>query len=482
MNNKLILYTLLVLPMQTLWAQTSEALMGSTVAQVRTTQTMSFRYFYKQILEHHPIVKQALMLDELALQQLRQTRGQGFDPKLKSDFSRKEFKSKDYYNTWKTSLKVPLWIGSIETGYERNNGVYLNPENTLPSNGLGFVGISIPLGQGIVTNARRATLRQAKNFVHIAKAQRREIINQILTGAVVTYWNWYLTHRKYELIKESYQLASLRFKAVKQRVKMGELAAVDSVKAKIVLQKRVYELQNTQTKARNARLTLSNYLWQANNIPLEVSGNLVPGELTTQTDASPVLANLLDKAQQNHPALVQLGLKQKNLRVEVRLQRDQLKPKINLKYQLLTNPVGTAQDKAVPVAFQENYKVGLNFEFPLFLRKARGKIQQVRIKQNQTEMKLLQKQREIRNKVISYFNEFTNLQQLINLQKQMVTSYELLRKGELKKFDIGESTLFLVNTRENQLLGAKIKLATLKAKYHQYYAKLRQAAGMSPVE
>ncbi|WP_053337367.1 TolC family protein [Microscilla marina] len=470
----------LLLNYQALSAQIPGTLVSGTLKNSGKVQVMSFQFFYKQILEHHPIVKQASLLNEMARQRLRQTRGEGFDPKLKSDFSRKEFKSKDYFNTWKTSLKVPLWIGAIEAGYERNNGIFLNPENSLPSNGLGFLGISVPLGRGIVTNTRRATLRQAKTFIEIAEADRRAMVNQILLEATQTYWSWYLAHRKLELIKDGYNLASVRYKAVKQRVKMGELAGIDSVKAKIILQKRLYELQDVYTKSNNARIKLSNYLWQKDNIPLEVSGNLIPSDNVPIN--TPKLGDLLDQAAQNHPELLSLNLTQKNLRVEERLQRDELKPRVDLKYQILTNPVGNNQDKAVPVAFQENYKVGLKFEFPLFLRKARGKIQQVRIKKNQTELKLTQKQREVRNKVISYFNEFTNLQRLIQVQRQMVESYDLLRTGELKKFSVGESDLFLVNTRENQLLESRVKLASLEAKFRKYYAKLRWAAGLAPIE
>lgn len=472
--------TLLIGSPVLLRAQVSEALAIDTY--VKTGSVMSFQYFYKQILQNHPIVKQANLFNDVARQRLRETRGAGFDPKLKSDFSRKEFKTTDYFNIWKTTLKVPLPIGKIEAGYERMNGVYLNPENTLPNNGLGFVGISVLLARGIVTNTRRATLRQAKNMIEMAKADRRELVNQVLVDAVNAYWDWYLAHRQYELIKEGYKLANLRFKAVKQRVTIGELAGIDSIKAKIVWQKRKFELQDVQTKEENSRIKLSNFLWGDNNMPLNISGNVIPADQVPYSmNESPTLGKLLEAAQ-NHPALVSLSFQQKNLRVEERLQRDQMKPKVNLKYQILTNPIGTSQDKAIPVAFQENYKFGINFEFPLFLRKASGKTQQIRIKQSQTELKVANKQREIRNKVITYFNQLNNNRELITIQRDMVNNYEILRRGELKKFNAGESTLFLVNTRENQLIESRVKLAKLEAKYHQIYAKLRWATGQNPVE
>ena len=52
----------------------------------------------------------------------------------------------------------------------------------------------------------------------------------------------------------------------------------------------------------------------------------------------------------------------------------------------------------------------------------------------------------------------------IATQLQIVNLNTIMRDAELKKFDHGESTVFLINTRENKMLDAQIKMFELKSK------------------
>ena len=54
---------------------------------------------------------------------------------------------------------------------------------------------------------------------------------------------------------------------------------------------------------------------------------------------------------------------------------------------------------------------------------------------------------------------------------------ERLRNGEQIRFENGESSVFLLNSREASLVSARVKLAELQAKYAQTQATLRWAAG-----
>jgi outer membrane protein TolC len=52
-----------------------------------------------------------------------------------------------------------------------------------------------------------------------------------------------------------------------------------------------------------------------------------------------------------------------------------------------------------------------------------------------------------------------------------------LLDGENSRFDNGESSLFLVNARENRYLDAQIKLRELQSKYFKTEAALKWAVG-----
>ena len=71
---------------------------------------------------------------------------------------------------------------------------------------------------------------------------------------------------------------------------------------------------------------------------------------------------------------------------------------------------------------------------------------------------------------------FTQTQLLITVE--MITNYQLLLSAENEKFRIGESSLFLVNSREQKLIEAQMKWAKLKASFQKMQIGLRHAAGV----
>jgi outer membrane protein TolC len=54
----------------------------------------------------------------------------------------------------------------------------------------------------------------------------------------------------------------------------------------------------------------------------------------------------------------------------------------------------------------------------------------------------------------------------------------ILQRGEETRFQAGESSLFLINARENKTLEALQKLQELKSKYYQTENALQWAAGI----
>ncbi|WP_333483039.1 hypothetical protein [Spirosoma telluris] len=89
--------------------------------------------FYRAILDYHPIVKQASLLNREAQQEILQARG-AFDPKLFSVYDRKEFGQSLYYDKWQSGLSIPILPAGIDLKmtYERNRGSILTPKIVYP--------------------------------------------------------------------------------------------------------------------------------------------------------------------------------------------------------------------------------------------------------------------------------------------------------------------------------------------------------------
>jgi outer membrane protein TolC len=453
----------------------------SAKAQVSdsTIQILTLEDLYGLVLQNHPLAKQYDLLSEIAKQDLRMARG-GFDPKAEIDFNNKIFKDKNYYELWNSYLKVPTWFGAeFKAGYEQNRGTNLSQQaDTDSGNGLGYVGLSVPLGpisKGFMMDYRRATLLQAQIGLDLAEADRLKEINKLLLKTAKGYWEWYFYYQQYKLLMNAYGLAVFRFDAVKIRIEQGDLAAIDSVQAKITIQQRMVDLKTANTQWRNATLMLSNYLWTEDGIPLELDQSVVPIQ-TPLFENTPDLPILLSFAQSNHPEIQKLNFKLAQLDVERRLAAEMLKPEIKLKYNaLLKTPVD--QQGVNSTTLSENYKFGFDFSVPLFLRKGRGKLGMVKAKQQQTTFKLDFQRQAILNEISSNYNDLINLQEVLVIQEAMVVNYQRMLAGERQLFRNGESTIFYVNVWENKLIESQVKLFSQRHKYAKAMAELLWSAG-----
>ncbi|KAA5547509.1 TolC family protein [Adhaeribacter rhizoryzae] len=461
--------------------------LGLSSAKAQTpdsVQVLTLQDFHRLVLQNHPVASQAALLTEQARQELRMARG-SLDPVISSKIYRKEYNGKEYYHLWNNTLEIPTWFGfDLKAGYDQTRGQYLNPENNTPAGGLSFAGVSVPLGQGLFIDQRRATIKQAVLLQDIAEAERVKLINKLLLQATKDYWDWLLYYREMQLYREALELADFRLKSVRIRVREGDLAAIDTIEALTEVQNRQVLVQQAQLSYNNARLTVATHLWAENAVPLELQERTIPAltgsELTTLPQDS--MQQLLEIAKTNHPDLRKINLKGQQLQVEQRLATEKLKPKLNVEYNVLQKDFYLRPDAFERQYLGANYKLGMSFNVPLFLREERGKLQLTKAKQQANNLELQQTTREIENSLLAAFNDWEALASQIKLQEQMVENANKLRNGEVIRFQNGESSLFLVNSREAKLLESQQKLYSLRTKYAKAKTLLYWSAGNMVVE
>ena len=453
-------------------------------ARAQTAPPDSARFsladFYGYVTQRHPVARQAGLLPERARQEVQQARG-AFDPRVESKFYGKEFGGKPYFYDWDNSLRVPIWLAGIDlrAGFERGVGPYVNPQEFTPPAGLSYGGVSVPVGQGLLMDERRAALRQARALTGLAEAERRAILNKLILSAAKDYWEWSLAYQRYDLLRRNRDLGAVRLRATSERVRQGDLAPIDSVEALTELQNREAQLQQALGQWQNATLQVSNYLWdpsgQPRELPPTARPQILPPPLAWRDYPRDSLPANLGLAQQFHPDLLKTRAKLQGLGIERRLLRNKLLPKLSLDANLLHAGQPFNLESGSPAAYSggylaNNYKLGFSFAQPLFLRQERGKLQINALKQREAELDLQQGGRNVQTAIQANANEWQALVQQLRVQAQAVTNYQRLRDGEEIRFANGESTIFLVNSREASLLSARLKLAELQAKYAQVQA------------
>ena len=423
---------------------------------------MSYNEYLGFVKKYHPLVKNANLEISKAQANLMMARG-GFDPKLQLDYKKKQFQGTEYYSIMNSSFKIPTWYGiDIKAGFDENEGYYLNPQNKTPSNGLTSLGISVPLGQGLLINQRMADLQKAKIQVKLSQAEQKLEAIAVLYDASVAYFNWKKNYEE-KLLHEDYSInAQKRYDGIKSLIKEGDKPAIDSIEAGIIVKNRLLSLEDSKLKLTKAKLELSNFLWLENNIPLELAEVIIPEKKLGQTIQETL--NISDLANPrfsvlNHPKIEALQSKIDLLTVEKKMKASMLLPKIDVGYSYLAQPNPTTLNS------NDNYKVGVDFYFPLFLRKERGSLKFAQYKIQESEFIRDLEKVQLTNKIIAQKTEIQSLTKQQKLIDKLVSDYDTMLQSEERLFTLGESSLFLINTRENNLVSAQLSQIALENRF-----------------
>jgi outer membrane protein TolC len=420
---------------------------------------LPFDQYMKIVSKEHPLARRANLQTEKGAAIVQLSRG-GFDPYLFNDTKQKYLNDNQYYSLIKSGVKIPTWLGiDFQVLNELNQGYYLNPENSMGADGLWLAGVSVPLGQGLLIDKRRADLRKAQIYEQLTLADQRQMLNDLLYDAGKVYWDWYHSYHVKMIFESAANVAQERLSIIKREATIGEKPIIDTVEAAIQLQNLLLNLQQANLQFQNTSALMSVYMWLNGEIPVELEKNVVP-LLITNSEEVWTTNTTPEFLVTSHPELMQARLKIDQMRIDYRLTRDQLKPIVNLNYNLINDSyISDFENYST-----NNYTWGLQFSMPLFLRKTRGdlKLKSIYLTEGQLEMEF--KTAALNYKYLAASNERDVLRSQVSMQQKNVQYYNQLFQSERTMFDIGESSLFLLNTREQNYISSQVKFIELLAK------------------
>ena len=448
-------------------------LLASTSLMAQEGQRLSFEDYMQWVQDYHPIAIQADLNLRLGQMEVRKARG-GFDPMVYGNLDKKEFNQSTYFEKREAGLVVPTWMGvELMGSFEQNNGAYLNSENAGPNNGMLSAGAAVNLGQGLILDDRRATLQKAQLYEQATEVERLNFRNDLNLQATAAYWKWAAAYENKLVLEEGVKLAKIRFDGIKRSYELGDQAAIDTVEALSQLLNRQYRLQLAENSFFENTQVLNTYLWNESGEPMLLESAVIPQALSQFLNAAPE-AEELRALVGRHPELLLTDFDLASLNVERRLKTQELLPVVKLKYNFLTETVADARPSPL---FENNYKWGIDFKMPIFIREGRGEYKKSKLKIAETNLELSAKRWEIENKIKNYYTETNLLQQQITIAKKAYSNYNVLLKTESLRFANGESSLFLVNSRENKLIEILQKQVELTIKYFKAKYAIDWASG-----
>ena len=428
---------------------------------VSISQQINYNDFINNVILYNPLSKKASNETKYGELKYKSARG-NYDPIINGDYNQKQFSGSNYYSLLSSEIKQPIFTSQyLKLGYDYSVGNYVNPETTTPPKGIGFVGVEVGLLQGLFIDKRRAEVLKAKQYLTYYNAEKNNQLNQLLYDASLKYVDWLFVTKQINLNNYFLKLSQERYKGVKELAAIGEKAPIDSIEAAILLQSRLLDVKSTIIE--NQKIENELAIFNINNDNSTASYSKFNSNDSLDLFFNKIITvksiSYTDSISSN-PLLLKYNALQNILKIENRLKKEMIKPVLNVKYNFLYNNT-TNNVNFSP----NNYKWGLNMSFPLLLRSATNDYKMSKVITNTNELEISNKTNEFNLKLNALKQNSLMLSQQITIAERNVRYSKQLVEAEKEKFNNGESTLFLLNTRENKWQEFEIKLSEYKLKY-----------------
>lgn len=359
------------------------------------------------------------------------------------------------------------------SGIKVFTGMRLNPNDTktpfVPTGKSGeyFAGVSVPLLRGLGINEKVAAETQSKIGEPLAVQLFGTTRLEVLLKAAAVYWDWVGSKARVDIARNMVLIAESRVEQIKDRVKSGDLPALDIAESEQEIHRRQAYLVKQDRDFQKASLLLSVYLWDESGVPRNVPESKAVPPLQPEprklTDAEWMEGRKV--ALEKRPELKRIALEREQVKVELRLAENMILPAMDA---YVTQGADTGPQGIGPIV-----RAGVAVSAPLRQRTARGQAQAARLKLQKLNLdekaEKLRIQAEVDDTVSAINTSYDRwVATLVEVQKA-----GQVENGERLRFGAGDSTLFLVNQRERASAEAQMRLAEVHVEYLQSLAAFR---------
>lgn len=438
-------------------------------SQLLCKDTLTLNSFLDVVISNHPLIKKAQLFDENQI--AFDLKGKGaLDPKVASNYQTKDFDNKDYFTLWQTEVKVPTTLPvDFSLGYERNEGLFLNDENNLPSNGLIYGTFNINLLRGLLFDEQRFKIRKAKLDGINSEIEKEILIREILNQAIKTYIKWVETSNNLTLSENYLDIINERHLNIIELYLNGDIPAIDTTESRLNLYSAKKIVLKAEEKLVIRQQELSLFIWDDDGTPLMLQNQIYPMKFEELIDEIKKLSLLVNPNFIQDPLVRKIENKIASLELVNKLEKEQLKPQLNLKYNTV---VSLGEDAIDPLYSFSNYKYGLSFEYPIRNRKTRGEIKLNEILIDQNNLDKIQYLANLKNKFEALLARLEIQAELIIVSENKIESSLMLYEAEQIKFNLGESSIFILNQREKKLLESQMELVKVFESTGQIFNQL----------
>ncbi len=336
----------------------------------------------------------------------------------------------------------------------------------------GFVGefgggVMVPLLRGLIVNEKHTTEKVAKLGEPVATQAFSLNRLDILLKASIAYWNWIGAQRKMQVARRLVQLSELLVSAAEKQSNAGDLPRIQVTEAEEDFQRRTADKIAAELEFKKATYEMAVYLFDNSGRPVPFLDEMnVPNQWPTPaTFTGSEIDASIQKAIDRRPELKRIALERQQAKLQLQLARNDLLPQADglytQGYDGGNNGIGRV------------FRAQVTFSQPIYLRNARGRIKASQFNIEALNSEEAAERQRIVAEVMSAAATLNASYDKYQAVTKQVEKSEAVYVGEKKRFNFGDSTVFLVTQRERQLFDARIKLIDAQVEYLNASAKMQ---------
>jgi outer membrane protein TolC len=443
-------------------------------------QGLSLATVLESVNKNYPPLRAALLERPLAEADQLVATGR-FDLLLRARLEIQQF---GFYENERFQVQVDqpttLWGSSIYSGYAQSTGRFPDYDGKQVTNDAGqyVAGVRVPLARDRAIDARRAELAQRRIGVRLADLSIDQQRIAILQGATRRYWDWVAAGRRLAIARALLEVAQARDSILTEAVRLGALPQFEQLdNQRLVLQRR-NNVVEAQRAIENAAIELSLFLRDDRGQPRLAAENELPLAFPDPgaLEDAQLLADL-EAAQLRRPEIMRLIFQRNQVEIDRKLAQNQRLPNVDL-FSEYTREMGSGPVQRGP----NDVRGGIIFELPFQRRQATGRLQAAEARLRQFEQRetfqrdqVTAEVRDAASAVRAAYERSRVLHDELRITRQV-------EEAERTRYELGDSTLFVLNQREQSTAEAAVREANALADYYRAFAayELAIARGLNP--
>ena len=442
-----------------------------TQINVNAEKGLQLRDALQWVKQTHPDLRLARLKLQQSQAKFLATQG-AFDPKLAGGFEYRQYnnstapgKQKDAYLSDNAVSLLTRYGLIVEGGYRTARGDLSSSVSPVGQGGEIYTNFILPLLRYRGTNPFSVAEKQAA--LDLKKAaldlQLKELQIQQKTGE--TYWEWAASKRLLDTSIKLLDLGKTRVSQVRKRVDAGDLPEIAFVEVQKEVQKRQGQVAKDTLNLKKTEIKLSLLLWnqEPKDGRLDVLPQWSPKEAHLPKPDALDLGSMKESGKlamlKMHPRLLSFPISKEIAQLDIDLAKQAFLPKLDAivspSYQLGQEGIGAA------------IKAGIRYEVPLRYRTATGKLRYAELDLQSLDVQYLFAYQELSAGLEQVLAELEAQWGIYNAASGEWKTAQALEKGERTSFEMGDSTLFVVNIRERETADAYRKVIESEQDFHQ---------------